>query len=233
MSIKRMSATIDRVEDLSPTAREVTLRLPEPLGFLPGAFVNVFVDKDGTKERRAYSISSDHVNQQEITLSIRKTTPESVSALFWHPDVTGLPLTLMGPLGLNTADKIEHDRVFLFAFGIGISVVKSLMHYLVLQDHIRDITVVTGSRTEDEILYRRVLEEIAHEDARVQVRFVVSRPYDTDYAFTGYVQDHIGDFNFAHSTVYICGQKKSCALLQQTIEAKTDEPVQFLIEAFD
>lgn len=234
MSIQQMKASVRSATDVSPSAREVTLALPQPLNFSPGAFVNVFVTREGKRERRAYSISSDYRNQKEIALSIRRGTSEtSLSPVFWETGVEDLEVSIMGPLGLNTADKIEHTKVFLFGFGIGVSVIKSLTQYLLDQDDIEEVIVVLGSRTEDEILYKEFFELLAEQDVRLKLRFVLSRPVDAAYPYTGYIQDFVDDFDFNDSSVYLCGQGAACLALRDSIEAKRPKNVQFLIESFD
>ncbi len=228
-----MPAVITDIRELSPTACEVHLRLPEPLYFLPGAFVNTFLTVDGKKMRRAYSISSSPSNQEEISLSIRKGSPDGMSALFFDESVKSLPLEIMGPLGRNTIDHIQHPKVFLFGFGIGASVVKGMLHGLLDDSRVQSVMVVTGSRTEEEILYKDFFESVVEQDSRVQTRFVVSRPQDSDYPYSGYIQSHIADFDFKDASVYICGTGNMCEELRIQIENLTENPPQFLIEAFD
>ncbi|MFM2381940.1 MAG: hypothetical protein RLZZ76_707, partial [Candidatus Parcubacteria bacterium] len=43
MKIKKMVGTIATIVDLSPTAKDITLTLAEPIEFLPGAFINLFM----------------------------------------------------------------------------------------------------------------------------------------------------------------------------------------------
>ncbi len=234
MTIRQMKATVREAIDISPTAREVRLSLPEPLSFMPGAFVNVFVTREGKRERRAYSISSDYRNQKEIALSIRRgASPTSLSPVFWEKGVEDLEVSIMGPLGLNTAEKINHSKVYLFGFGIGVSVIKSLAQYLLDQEDIEEVIVVLGSRSETEILYKDFFELLQEQDVRLKLRFVLSRPEDAAYPYQGYVQDHIEDYDFNDSTVYLCGQGDACVTLRAKIEAKHPENVQFLIESFD
>lgn len=229
-----MKASISSVRDLSPTAREVMLTLPEPLQFTAGAFINLFIEKDGKRERRAYSISSDPKDQKHISLSIRRThSPTSVSSIFWRDDITEQSVDIMGPLGLNTADKIIHTRVFLFGFGIGVSVVKGLTHELLFRKDIREVTVVTGSRTEDEILYKDFFDALAKDDARLKTRYVVSRPRDASYPYQGYVSSHIDEYDYTGATIYICGQSHACKTLQDALCEKGAHGAQFFIEAFD
>lgn len=228
-----MSASITNERTLSPSAKEVTLTLPQPLGFISGAFVNVFLEYDGARHRRAYSISSSDEHQKEITLSIRKGNPNGMSAKFWEENVRDIPMTIMGPLGLNTIDTIAHKRVFLIGFGIGVSVIKSLLEHLLADASIREMVVLTGSRTEEEILYKELFESIAQKDARVHVRFVVSQPHDIHYAYRGHIQEYISDFTFDDATVYLCGQGSACNATKTEIEKSKPQNVQFLVESFD
>lgn len=228
-----MAASISAVTDISPTAREVTLRLPEPLGFVPGAFVNVFMDGEGTRLRRAYSISSDENDQDEITLSIRKGSVGGMSERFWDEKIERVPLEIMGPLGLNTADKITGTRVFLFGFGIGVSVVKGLLPHLLRRKDVTEVTVMTGSKNESEALYRNFIEDASMHDPRLRVKMVLSQPSDSSYPFKGYVQDHLAGLNFTDASVYICGSKAATESLKDTIQKEGFKVREFLLEAFD
>lgn len=233
MNIQRMPARICEITDLSPTAREVVLSLPEPLGFLPGAFVNVFMTHEGTRMRRAYSISSDEDVQDTVTLSIRKGSAGGMSERFWDAGIQDVPLEIMGPLGLNTADKITGTRVFLFGFGIGVSVVKGLIPHLLRRKDVTEITIMTASRTEEEALYRKYFEELASEDPRLKVMTVISRPADAMYPLKGHIQDYLDGMDFEDASVYICGTKAAAESLRDAIRGGESQPREFLIEAFD
>ncbi len=231
MTIKRMNARISKLVDLSGSAREVTITLPESIDFIPGAFVNVFMEREGKKERRAYSIASSATQQRQIALAIRKGSVGGMSERFWEPSIQDVPLSIMGPLGLNTIDKIHKPRVFLFGFGIGVSVVKGLAEALLARPSLTELTIVTGSRTEDEILYKHFFDSL--HDSRVTTRFVVSRSVDPLYPYRGYIQDHVADLDFSDSSVYLCGQGSACATLQESIKASGATDVEFLVESFD
>lgn len=228
-----MSARISNISDLSPTAREVTLSLPQPLGFQPGAFVNVFLEHAGERMRRAYSISSDETVQDTITLSIRKGSAGGMSERFWDEGIQEVPLQIMGPLGLNTADKIMGTRVFLFGFGIGVSVVKGLVPHLLRRKEVTEITIMTASRTEDEALYRDYFEALAAHDSRLHMRAVISQPRNDAYPLKGHIQDHLDGLDFDDASVYICGTKAAAESLRDAIQETDIQPREFFIEAFD
>lgn len=229
--MKRLTAHIAHINDLSKTAKEVVLTLPEDLGFIAGQFVNVFMDIDGTKVRRAYSISSSDNTQSQISLSIRQTLNGVMSPLFWKSDLTDTTLELMGPLGLNTADKMQSERAYLFAYGVGAGVVKSVLDHVIKKGVAEKIVVMTGSRSTDEILHRDYFDTMAQEHPHIEVRHVISQPLEDGFR-VGYIQDHLDGIDFNNADVYACGQGVACDSLVEKIKAQNPENCHFFIEAF-
>ncbi len=232
MKIEKMTATISRFTDLSKTAREVRLTLPRPLIFLPGAFINVFFDVSGEKIRRAYSISSDPAENTEITVSIRNVSGGKAGQFFWNDDIVGKKVEIQGPLGLNTIDKMQKPRAFLFGFGIGVSVIKAVAHALVENPRVEEIVIMTGNRDENEVLYKEFFERLAESFPRVSFTYAVTRGNASRGIPIGYIQDHIGDFDFNDADVYVCGQEAACTALVDTIKQRAPRNSTFLVEAF-
>lgn len=229
--IKQVEATITKVRDLSPTAREYTLTPHEPLPFTAGAFVNVFLEHNGETIRRAFSMSSSDQDEQSFTISIRLTPDGKMTPILWNEDYTGKTVKLMGPLGLNTADKMQSRKVFLFGFGVGAGVVKSLADHFSRRPNLESLVIMTGNRSTEELLHKDYFDELAQSDQRVTVGYVVSDKTQSTYP-TGYIQDHVGRYDFSDADVYICGQKVACDALEQTIEATTPPNCNFFVEDF-
>jgi ferredoxin-NADP reductase len=232
MNLKKLTTSITSVRDVSPTAREITLALPEALGFVAGAFVNTFFDVNGETIRRAYSISSDEREQTTITLTIRKVPGGKASEFFWRSDVVGLPITLMGPLGINTADKLTHRRLFLFGFGIGISVIMAMLKHAHNRSDIDEIVVITGARDETESIYNDEIQSLVTSDDRITYRCVLSQPKNPPTATVGYIQDHLEGLSFDNADVYICGHKVACDALAETIQNTHPQGCVLHVEAF-
>ncbi len=234
MSIKKLAGTVSSFRDLSPTAREIAIELPKDLDFTAGAFVNTFFDVDGETIRRAYSISSDENDQRHITLSIRKVPGGKAAEFFWKTDVVGSSVSIMGPLGINTADKLTKRRLFLFGFGIGISVIMAMLRHALRRDDIDEIVVVTGARDESESIYRDELKALAQRSKQVTLRHVLSRPQRTEMSDcrVGYIQDHIDGFTFDNADIYVCGHKAACDSLVETIQKTHPSECVFHMEAF-
>jgi len=229
--IKQMSSVIKSIRDLSPTAREVTLTLTDDMSFMAGSFVNMFIMKNGEKLRRAFSISSSEASTKEITLSIRHNPSGAVTPLFWQDDIVGTKVDLMGPLGLNTADKMQSGKIFLFGFGIGAGVIKSLAEHFVHRPTTTNLTIVTGNRSESELLHKDYFDTLAKNNKNVTIEYVVSEKSQIKYP-VGYIQNYVSQYDFNNADVYICGQTVACEALKQTINMTKPNNCRFFIEDF-
>lgn len=232
MNLVTTKAKIVEAIDLSPTSRELTIVPEKTFDFVPGMFVNIFIEHDGKKIRRAYSISSDPAQKESFSISARLLPGGEMSPVFWADDIAHREITVMGPMGFNTIEKITKDRVFLFAFGIGASVIKSIAHELSKRENIQELFVMTGNRNEREMIYKDFFDSLAKENENVVVRHVLSRPENIDYEFSGHVPDFIADLDFNNSCVYACGSTKACASLKEKIDSMKQSNVEIIVEAF-
>lgn len=230
--IKKMPAVISHINDLSTTAREVEITLPEPIGFTAGCFVNVFIEKNGEKLRRAFSVSSDESEQQKIKVSIRLNPTGAVTPLFWEDGIIGKAIEVMGPLGLNTAEKMNSKKIYLFGFGIGAGVVKSLASHFINKADVTNLTILTGNRSETEILHQDYFDKIKTEHKQVLVEYILSQPDANNIYKTGYIQNHLAEFDFNDSDVYVCGQTAACEALIKTVKEHNPTNCNFFIEDF-
>lgn len=231
LSIKKITATITAVVDLSPTARAVTLTLGEPMAFSAGSFVNVFIPINGVVERRAFSISSSETVSDQITISIRLNPKGAVSPLFWQSDIVGTKIAIMGPLGLNTANRMSGNKVFLFGFGVGAGVVKSLADHFTRRPEMTALTIITGNRSTGEILHKDYFDSLTS-NSNVVVTYVVSQSLPSSHYPVGYIQDHIDTLDFNNSLVYVCGQEIACQTVVDKIKNMHPAQCQFFVEGF-
>jgi NAD(P)H-flavin reductase len=230
--IKKLTGVITSHKDLSLTAREVTLKLSEPIDFVSGSFVNIFIEKDGEKLRRAFSIASPEGITDTITLAIRLNLSGKVTPLFWQENVVGTKVEVMGPLGLNTADKMQSKNVYLFGYGIGAGVVKSLADHFVHKPDLQSLNIMTGSRNEKEILYIDYFDNLVLNLKNTHTYYVVSNPDSNTVHKTGYIQHHLEHFDFNDSVVYVCGQEEACDDLVEKVKKQQPSNCQFFIEGF-
>jgi phenol hydroxylase P5 protein len=144
----------------------------------------------------------------------------------------GKKVEIMGPFGLNTVDKMTHNKVYLFAFGVGVSVIKSVADYFSNIKKIDNLVVMTGSRNEDEILYKDYFNDLASKSDKIKVVYVVSKKNEGSTLQEGYIQDFINNFDFNNSDVYVCGQEKACDELVSKVKASNPNDCNFFVESF-
>ncbi len=232
MNIEKRTGVVETITALTPTANEVTFALAKALPAIAGSFVNVFMDVDGTMIRRAFSVVHADESAKTLTVAVRLSPQGTMTPEFWKSDVVGRAVVVMGPLGFNTADKFSHKNLFLFAFGVGAGVIKSLAEYALLHTTHKTITIMTGSRAEDDIIYKEYFDEIARAYPQVRITYVVSNPKDSTYPKRGYIQDHLDGLTFNDADIYMCGQEKACTALRATIETIGPSEHTYFIEAF-
>ncbi len=231
--IKKIRAAITAVKDISPTAREVSLTLSEPFPFIAGSFVNVFMRSGETVLRRAFSISSSDQVTNTVSLLIRLNPQGAMSPLFWKEDIVGTEVEIMGPLGLNTADKIKQNKIYLFGFGVGAGVIKSLADHLVQRENVTSVTVMLSSRTEAEILYKGYFDKLQEKHPCFSCEYTVTKaePDSCPYK-TGYIQSHLDDYDFNQAEVYVCGQEAACDSLVEKVKTQQPAGCSFMVEGF-
>jgi ring-1,2-phenylacetyl-CoA epoxidase subunit PaaE len=232
MPIIKTDAVITALTDITPTARAVTFKTTTPFTFHAGNFVNVFIEVHGEMLRRAYSISSNDAVNSEFTISVRRTIDGKMSPVFWDESTIGKTISIMGPLGVNTVDKFTHPTVYLVAFGVGAGVIKAVLEHVLAEPRVTKIVLLTGSRTQDEILYRDYFNELAVTNKQLTVEHIISDKAELSTYKKGYIQDHVGGYDFTNSDVYVCGQEAACNGLVDAVKATNPNDVSFFVEGF-
>ncbi|HRH25857.1 MAG TPA: FAD-binding oxidoreductase [Candidatus Paceibacterota bacterium] len=232
MKIIKTGGIITNCTSLTVTSKELTITLDTPIEFIAGSFVNIFMNINGITTRRAYSISSSQRDQRTISVAVRLNPEGAMSPIFWNTNVIGTRVEVMGPLGLNTADKMTHNKIYLFAFGIGAGVVKSLADYFINTKPAEEVHIITGSRTENEIVYKEYFDHLAKKNHSVSIEYVISKPQVPTTLNTGYIQDHINGLDFNNADIYTCGQEAACETLIEKIKQINPVHSNYFVEGF-
>lgn len=230
-SLKKVKGTITNIIDLTPTCKEFTITLSEPVDFIAGCFFNLFIQHNGETIRRAFSVSSSDSVQDTLAFAIRLSLQGVMSPILWNENYVGREIEVMGPLGQNTADKMTREKIYLFGFGVGAGVVKSLAEHHCKRKDMKQLVVITGNRSEDEIIYRAYFDALKM-DARVRVAYVVSQPTTKESLPVGYIQNHIANYDFNDADVFVCGQVVACDALVAEVKTHAPTHCRFFVEDF-
>ncbi|MEK7318499.1 MAG: phenol 2-monooxygenase domain-containing protein [Pseudomonadota bacterium] len=237
------TAEVTRIEALTPTIKGVFLRVEgveggDALRFQPGQYVNVWIGKEATP--RAFSIASAP-SADEIELNIRLVPGGSATTYVHEQLAVGERLQLSGPLGRFFVRKSDPRPLVFMAGGSGLSSPRSMILDLLESGDQRQIVLVHGARTADELYYREAFEALATQhDNFTYVPVLSAEAQGSTWAGErGYVHEAAGShfgYDFRGWRAYLCGPPpmiESCiaALMQGRLFEKDIFTEKFLSAA--
>lgn len=172
-----MKAKVSILSVLKRTEDVISFQLSKPHGFvfLPGQYLLVSVQKDGTLLTKPLSISSSPMeNFLEITKRI--TGHEFSNAMIKLQVGDGVYID--GPYGSFTFEG-EYSKVAMLAGGIGITPFMSMINYCTQMQIPSDIILLYGNRSEENIPFFHELNTAAKKNKNFKVVHTLSRAGDS------------------------------------------------------
>lgn len=194
------TVTVAAAHRLTPDVKQFRLVGDEPFEFEPGQHTTVRFEDDGEQVVRPYT-PTNRPGTDELTLAIKRYEGGTAS-VYMHERDRGDEVELgsfEGNLHLRDPDA---DVAFV-ATGTGITpMVAMLKRYVRVGSG--DAHFFFGEKSRDHLIYRETLEQIAAEQANVELTFVLS---EEDWnGPTGHVQDHLLDrLDPEGRQFYVCG----------------------------
>lgn len=152
--------------------------LKEKFKYKAGQYLNIEVDVDGEKLRRAYSLCSCPLTDDQLTVTVKRVEGGRVSTKLNGPLQLGQTLMVMPPEGRFTpeihADNQKH--YFLFAGGSGITPMMSIIRTVLKAEPGSNITLVYANRNKNSVIFKNELDELAKTQ---KGRFDVVYSFDT------------------------------------------------------
>ncbi|WP_437656829.1 FAD-binding oxidoreductase [Sorangium sp. So ce1182] len=176
---------VGNIQRETPSVKTFRLMLPSgdpiPFTFAPGQFVNVFVQIDGKRVTRSYSIASSPTQRGYVELGIKREEHGLLSRHMHDVVKVGDELDISGPVGRFTFTGTEDDSVVLIAGGVGITPMMSIVRYLSDRCWPGQIYLVFLCRAPEEFIFRDELEALQRQNPRLQVTVTMSRAERTDW----------------------------------------------------
>ena len=177
--------------------------------FLAGQYLNIYLNIDGMKVNRPYSISSSPKDAKEgfYELTIKYVKDGLVSRYVLDNWKEGDEVELSGPGGQFYYQGLRDAKtVICLAGGSGITPFRSLAKAIVEGDEDFELVLLYGSRTEEQILYKEDFDNLA-EDDRIKVVHVLSDEEKEGYEHGFITADLIRKYAPADApySVFVCG----------------------------
>ena len=145
----------------------------------------------------------------------------------------GHNLEFLGPLGEFTITNKEQDLIFISS-GSGIGPFRSMIHELLENNFKHKITLITGYRSEEDLLYHNEFTQLAEENPNFTYSSILSQPSPLYENKIGYVQDLIKDFQVPkEANYYICGLNNMITSARALLVKKGVEMKNIYSEKYD
>lgn len=189
---------------LTPTVKGFRLRVPgHEFDFEPGQHTTVRFESGDEEIVRPYT-PTNLPGTDELSLTIKRYD-DGLASAYMHTRRPGDEIEI-GPLSgeLTLADP-DRDVAFL-ATGTGITPLLSILRQY-LEEGTGHAHVVFGEKTEESVIHRGTLNELAADNENLDVTFTLSDPNWEWTGRIGYVQEHLEDLfeEFEQRDFYICG----------------------------
>jgi len=217
---------------LTPGVRELSLERVDgaPFDFAAGQWVNVCLPLESGEIKRAYSIASAPRGTPRFELAVTRVEGGPGSAHL-HELPIGAQLHVVGPQGFFTRPLDKAAPSLFVATGTGLTPLRSMLLAAVDAQHAMPVWLVFGVRTEEDILYREELEELARAHAQVRTIFSLSRGRDPWTGARGYVQTHVrglyedlGRLGLGAPHVYVCGLARMVSSVRDLLRKEMGLP---------
>ena len=221
---RRLSLKVEQVVDETPSTK--TIRVAASQGELPyfraGQYINLFVEIDGARTSRPYSIASTP-GRLYFDLTVRRMPGGFVSDYLLDRVKPGDFLESTSPSGSFYYEPLMDtgDLVFL-AGGSGITPFMSIIREAAEKKPPFTVHLIYGSRGPEDVIFAHELKELANTHPNLKVDLVMSEPPE---GWTG--QCGLLDAQMISSlvgpvegkTFYICGPEQMYLLCQGALES--------------
>ena len=177
-----VDATIVRIEQQTPTVKSFLFDLGGgQLTFLPGQWVDLYIDTGLSAEVGGYSITSSPLQPGAIELAVKKL-PFSRASTYLHERAReGDTFIIRGGFGEFYYDQSRNGPTALIAGGIGITPFMSMLRYIDEAGLAAEVTIIYSARTASELLFLRELEQLAARNPGMNSIFTVTGPGTQDW----------------------------------------------------
>ena len=196
----------------------------EPLIYRAGQFLTFSFRLGTTEERRSYSVSSSPALQELLAITVKRVDNGAFSRWLIDAAKVGDTLVCTGIAGLFTLpDPADNQHILLFAAGIGITPMFSLIKEFIATTAGGSLTLIYSNRSPDEAVFIHELLELEQQSAgRLIIEWLYSNHKQLLRArLTRSVMDELMQKylrNASTALAYICGPADYRWLVQLLLE---------------
>ena len=211
-----------------PAARLYTLVPDQEKGteklayFQAGQYISLDLQIGESRLSRPYSLCSSPslALRGEYQILVKTMNNGFASAYINENFQIGTRIDISGPSGFFYHEPLrDGGKVIGIAGGSGIAPFVSMAQAIAEGIADFDLTILYGSRTEEEILFRKQLDDLAEKCERIKVVYVLSDQQKEGFRFGFISSELIREYLTDDSSVFVCGSQGMYDYIRQQTQA--------------
>lgn len=195
------------------TESTTTFRMVSQDGYLPpfqaGQYINLFLEVDGVRTSRPYSIASSPTQLAYYDVTVRRVEGGFVSSYLLEEVSVGDTFQSTSPSGQFYHNPLFHgDDLVFIAGGSGITPFMSMIQEVVDRDLDRRIQLIYGNRSNQDIIFGNRIEKRTMHHKNLTMHTVISEPDKSYNGLNGFITaELIAELvdNIDGKMFYVCG----------------------------
>ena len=205
---ERFKSRIISIDELTDYVKHFTISVPKDFNFIPGQYISIIMDNpnNGIKLRRPYSIISSpkECKKGYIDLCIKILENGNITPLLNKLKKED-KIECFGPLGnFKISEESKTKNTIFISTGVGIAPFMSMIPRLLEINKKNKITLLTGYKSERNILYEKELKYLEKKHSNFKYHSILS---ESDTGNGGRVQKLVEEHFDKNADYYICGLK--------------------------
>lgn len=171
----KLTRVIAETDDARSLVFAVPAELSKKFDYSPGQFLTLRIPSERTGSvARSYSLSSSPHNDDELTVTVKRTVDGYASNWLCDNAVAGMELDMLQPSGMFVPKDLNKD-LLLIAAGSGVTPVMSILKSALLQGTGK-ITLIYANRDETSVIFADQLRELTdkHPDRLSVIHWIES-----------------------------------------------------------
>lgn len=127
--------------------------------YLAGQFLSLVFQRNGKELRRSYSFHSSPAVDEALAITVKRVENGEISRFMHHQLEQGDTLQVQAPQGMfsYSPQTLKPRTIFLFAAGVGITPLFSILKTALLQEKQSRVVLVYSNRNAEDTLFRETL----------------------------------------------------------------------------
>ena len=173
----RIPVRIAEIKRASPTVKSFTLALDgQPFTFLPGQWIDCFIDIDGSVEVAGYSMTSAPNEEGWFSIAVKLVGDNPVTDYLHDCAKVGDTLMVEGGAGDFHYTGENAYPLALIAGGIGITPIASIIRYIDKAKSQVPATLIYSASAPAELLFRDEFDVISARNPHFHACYTITRP---------------------------------------------------------